>query len=359
MSATVHDLDFGSENTAPAHPAFLSAMVLANEGFATNFEDERWTAHALQSLRKFFEHDTLQAYTVTTGTAANAIALAAMVQPWNTVLCHWDAHIETDECGAPEMLSGGARQIPLAGEHGRLSPQALATHLDQARVGVVHALQPGVLSLTNLTEAGTAYTPQHIAELSAVAHRHGLGVHLDGARFANAAAATGATPASLSWRAGVDVVVLGTTKSGSLGVETIVSFNPAYDTRLAFLRKRAGHFAPKTRFLAAQLQAYMDDDLWLHNATHANAMARRLSEGLARIPGARRVHPTEGNEVFFELPEPVVLACVARGCRFQHNWRLDPLHHRFVCSWATTPEQVDALVDVALAACTADTKAPV
>ena len=343
-------LDFGSENTSPVHPAFVDSITAANVGFATNFEDELWTRNALSRLRKFFEHDSLEAFTVSTGTAANAIALGAMVPPYGTILCHWDAHIETDECGAPEMFTFGARQIPLDGDHGRMSPAALSKHLAHARIGVVHSLQPAALSLTNLTEAGTAYTSEQVAELAAIARRYGLGVHMDGARFANAAAATGATPAELSWKAGVDVLTLGTTKSGSFGVETIVSFTPRYNTPLAFLRKRSGHLAPKTRFLAAQLQTYMDDDLWLTNARSANAKARRLSEGLLGVPGASLVHPTEGNEVFVQLPEAVTEALVLCECRFQRGWRHEPPHHRFVCSWATTDRHVDEVVTIALAA---------
>lgn len=343
-------LDFGSENTSPVHPAFVTAITAANVGFATNFEDESWTRSALAQLREFFEHDSLEAFTVSTGTAANAIALGAMVPPYGTILCHWDAHIETDECGAPEMFSFGARQIPLGGDHGRMSPAALSTHLARARIGVVHSLQPAALSLTNLTEAGTAYTSEGIAELAQIARRYGLGVHMDGARFANAAAATGATPSELSWKAGVDVLTLGTTKSGSFGVETIVSFAPRYNTPLAFLRKRSGHLAPKTRFLAAQLRTYIEDDLWLTNARSANAKARRLSEGLLRVAGASLVHPTEGNEVFVQLPETVTEALVRRECRFQRGWRHDPPHHRFVCSWATTDQHVDEVVAIALSA---------
>jgi threonine aldolase len=340
-------LDFGSENTAPVHPAFVKAVVDANTGFATNFESEAWTERALARLRAFFEHDGLQAFTVTTGTAANAIALGAMVPPYGTILCHWDAHIETDECGAPEMMTFGARQIPLAGEHGKLSPAALAEHLSHARIGVVHALQPAALSLTNLTEAGTAYTPDEVSALTSIARQYNLAVHLDGARFANAAAATGATPADLTWKAGVDVITLGTTKSGSFGVETIVCFEPRLFTPLAFLRKRSGHLAPKTRFLAAQLQAYMEDDLWLRNARNGNAMAARLAKGLTALPGVTLIHPVQGNEVFVTLPEPLAEALEQAGVRYQRNWRPSPRHHRFVCSWATKSAQVDALVDLA------------
>lgn len=348
-------LDFGSENTAPVHPAFVQAVAEANVGFATNFESEAWTERAIARLRAFFEHDSLQAFTVATGTAANAISLGAMVPPYGTILCHWDAHIETDECGAPEMMSFGARQVPLAGEHGKLSADALAEHLRHARFGVVHSLQPAALSLTNLTEAGTAYTPDEVAALTAIARHYSLAVHLDGARFANAAASTGATPAQLTWKSGVDVVTLGTTKSGSFGVETIVCFAPRFLTPLAFLRKRSGHLAPKTRFLAAQLQAYMDDELWLRNARNANAMAARLAAGLCAIDGVALVHPVQGNEVFVTMPETMAEALDTTGVRFQRNWRPSPRHHRFVCSWATEDAHVDALVALARNAVHSDT----
>jgi threonine aldolase len=340
-------LDFGSENTAPVHPAFVRAMIEANAGFATNFEAEAWTERALARLREFFDHDGLQAFTVTTGTAANAIALGAMVPPYGTILCHWDAHIETDECGAPEMMTFGARQVPLAGEHGKLSADALADHLQHARIGVVHSLQPAALSLTNLTEAGTAYAPDEVAVLTDIARRYKLAVHLDGARFANAAAATGATPAELTWKSGVDVITLGTTKSGSFGVETIVCFEPRLFKPLAFLRKRSGHLAPKTRFLAAQLQAYMDEDLWLRNARNANATAARLAAGLCTLDNVALVHPVQGNEVFVTMPETMAEGLDTAGVRFQRNWRPSPRHHRFVCSWATEPAQVDAVVAIA------------
>jgi threonine aldolase len=340
------ELDFGSENTSPVHPEFLRAVLEANEGFATNFEAESWTRAALASLREMFENNDLQAFTVTTGTAANAIALGAMVPPYGSILCHWDAHIETDECGAPEMFTNGARQIPLEGEHGRLAPEQVERYLSRARIGDIHALQPAALSLTNLTEAGTAYAPDRIRALTEVAKRYGLGVHMDGARFANAAVHVGATPAELTWKAGVDLLTLGTTKSGSLGVETVVSFDRRFDKALAFLRKRSGHLAPKSRFLAAQLDAYVRGDLWKSIGSHANTMARRLAEGLCRLPGVKLVHPVEGNEVFVELPQAVEEALLRRGCRFQRNWRPEPRHHRFVCSWAIEEPHVEALLDV-------------
>jgi threonine aldolase len=338
-------MDFGSENTAPVHPAVVDAVVKANDGFATNFEAEAWTNRAIEKLKVFFDTD-LDAFTVATGTAANAIALGGLVKPYGSILCHWDAHIETDECGAPEMFTFGARQIPLAGEHGKLASDALESYLKETRWGVVHSLQPAALSLTNLTEAGTAYSPDEISRLASIAKHYNLAVHLDGARFANAVAAIGSSPADMTWKAGVDVVTLGTTKSGTFGAEVIVTFKKEYAEAISFLRKRSGHFAPKSRFLSAQIEAYLDNDLWLSNARHANAAAKRLSSGLAKIPGVKIIHPTEGNEVFASLPEPSVEAIVAAGCKFQRNWRLHPLQHRFVLSWAADFAEIDEMLAI-------------
>lgn len=351
-------MDFGSENTSPVHPAFAQAFVTANEGYATNFEAEQWTERALRALRDFFETNDLWAFTVSTGTAANAIALGAMVPPYGAILCHWDAHIATDECGAPEMYSFGARQVPLAGDHGRISPEALSRHLREARFGVVHAVQPSALSLTNLTEAGTAYDPDEIAALTVVARKAGLGVHLDGARFANAAASLNASPAELSWKAGIDILTLGTTKSGSFGAETIVAFSPKYNTALAFLRKRGGHFAPKSRFLGAQIETYVQDGLWLANARHANRAARRMSEALACLDGVTLIHSTEGNEVFVSMPDAMIDALARAGCKFQRDWRMDPRHHRFVTSWATSDDDVDRMLEVCRSAGGSDARQP-
>lgn len=336
-------MDFVSENTSPVHPAIVEALVKANSGYATNFEQESWTGRAVDRLKEVFDHD-LVAFSVITGTAANAIALSALTPPYGVVLCHWDAHIETDECGAPEMFTAGARQIGLPGEHGKVDPKALRRYLEQARFGVVHAVQPAVLSLTQLTEAGTAYSPDEIAALSDIAKTSGLRVHMDGARFANALVAKDARPADMSWKAGVDVLCLGTTKTGTFGAEVIIAFDSEIGKALSFMRKRGGHFVPKSRFLSAQVEAYFADDLWLKNAAHANAMAKALAEGLARCPDVRIIHPVDGNEVFAAMSDEIVDRLFADGFKFTRNWRSEPRHHRFVASWASTRADVNALV---------------
>lgn len=339
-------MDFLSENTAPVHPEVVAAVVAANTGYATNFESEAWTERALAKLKDAFGCE-LSAFTVSTGTAANAVALGAMTPPWGGILCHWDSHIETDECGAPEMFTAGARQIPLPGTHGKLDPKALVKHLEEARFGIVHAIQPAVVSLTQLTEAGTAYTPDEIREISAIARRFGLLVHMDGARFANAVVAHTSTFADMTWKSGVDVLTLGTTKSGTFGAEVVITFKPELAKSVAFTRKRSGHFAPKSRFLSAQVEAYLDNELWRRNARNGNAVAAKLANGLAALPGVRIIHPTDGNEVFAAMPDALENHLARRGFRFHRNWRPEPRHHRFVMSWAARAEDIDTLLGAA------------
>lgn len=336
-------MDFVSENTAPVHPAFMEAVVKANDGFALNFEKDAWTERAVERLRDFFETD-LMAYPAITGTATNAIALATMVPTWGSILCHREAHIQTQECGAPEMYTGGARQILLPGEHGKIDPKGLRQYLEDAEFSTAYAVQPAALSLTQQTEAGTVYEVAELEELCGIAKSFGLKVHMDGARFANAVAAIGCTPAEMSWKAGVDILCLGATKSGALGAEVIVSFDPELHEKHTYVRKRGGHLIPKSRFLSAQIEAFIEDDLWLKNARHGNAMARLLADGLVTCPEATVVHPVEGNEVFLELPDAVADALEAKGFKFTRNWCKRPPHHRFVFSWASSSDDVAMLV---------------
>lgn len=349
-------MDYLSENTSPVHPKVVEAVVAANAGSATSFEADAWTARALARLKETFGCD-LHAFTVLTGTAANAVALGAMVPPWGAILCHHDAHIETDELGAPEMYTSGARQIGIAGRHGKIDIAALEKHLKEARFGDIHAVQPTTISLTQLTEAGTAYSADEIKAIAKLARRYGLSVHMDGARFANAVVAANSTAAEMSWKSGVDVLTLGTTKSGTFGAEVVITFKPELAERLAYMRKRGGHFAPKSRFLSAQVEAYLADDLWLENARHGNAMARKLSAGLAKLPGVEIVHPTDANEVFATMPDAVADGLMAAGYKFHRNWRPDPVHSRFVLSWAARAEDIDVLLAKAAELAGAGTKA--
>jgi threonine aldolase len=271
------------------------------------------------------------------------LALACLASPWGAIYCHDEAHIATDECGAPEFFTGGAKLVTCGGEHGKLTPETLHTKI--AGAGRVHQVQPAVLSITQETEAGTVYRPDEIAALSGLARHHGLALHMDGARFANAVAGLDCSPAAITWRAGVDVLSFGATKNGALAAEAVVFFDPAKAGAIGFRRKRAGHLLSKLRFVAAQLDAYLAGDLWLRNARHANAMAARLGTGLACLPGARLLHPIDGNEVFVELTETAIERLASAGFGFYRRGEGPVL--RLVTAFDTAPAAVDALLRVA------------
>lgn len=341
---------FISDNAGPAHPAILEAVARANEGFAPGYGADPAMVRVTARIREIFAAPDAVVHLVGTGTAANALALACLTRPWETVFCHHQAHIEEDECAAPEFFSGGAKLTGLPGADGRIEPAALADSI-LARTGV-HNVAAGALSLTNATEAGTVYTPGMVRELTAIARAAGLPTHMDGARFANALAALGCAPADLTHRAGVDVLCLGGTKNGCLGVEAVVFFDPGLAAEFERRRKRGGHLFSKHRYLSAQMEAYLADDLWLDLAARANAAARRLAEGIARLPGAELLHPCEANAVFASLPRGRLRAAEAAGARF-YLWdpRDDfdgpdetPLAARFVCDWSKGVAEVDELL---------------
>lgn len=341
-------MNFRSDNVAGAHPAILAALARGAEGKVDSYGADPATARVVEALSEAFETD-VSAFPVATGSAANALALACAVPPWGAVYCHEEAHIETDECGAPEFFTAGAKIVKVPGAHGRIDPAALEAMLDAAPVGDVHSVQPAALSLTNGTEAGTVYTPEQVAELSAIARRHGLFVHMDGARFANAVAALGCTPADVTWRAGVDALSFGATKNGCLAAEAVVFFKPdaARDREFCYRRKRAGHLFSKMRFLSVQLEAYLAGGLWLENARHANAQARRLADGLSRLPGVALAHPVEINELFVHLPAPLLTALDAAGVRVG-RWDAETV--RMVTAFDTEPADVDRLLAILRAA---------
>lgn len=333
-------MNFSSDTAAPAHPAILEAMLAASKGPASSYGADPWTASAQKSLRDVFETD-LDIWLVPSGTAANALALATLCPPHGGILCHDEAHIERDERGAPEFFTGGAKLALLPGKHARIELAALKRKLDANRHDFVHETPVHALSLSNLTECGAAYRPFEIAERAALAREAGLAVHLDGARLANALVSTGASPAEMTWRAGVDVLCFGATKNGAVGCEAIILFGAARQ-RLMDLKvraKRAGHMPPKMRFLGAQMAAYLKDGLFLDLARRANTSATRLADALTRA-GAELAHPCDGNEVFVHLPAGVADKLSAAGATF-YPW-IDG-SHRFVCSWSTEPSEIDAL----------------
>jgi threonine aldolase len=349
---------FASDNTSGAAPEILEAVVRANAGYASSYGEDAAMARVTDRVRALFEAPEAAVYLVATCTAANALGLACLCPPWATVYCHRRSHIEEDECGAVGFHSGGATLAPLEGAHGKIDPGKLALALEAGASASVHNVQPGALSLTNTTEAGTVYTPAEVAGLAGQARARGLPVHMDGARFANAVAALGCAPAELTWQAGVDVLSLGATKNGCLGVEAVVLFDPRRSREFELRRKRAGHLFSKHRFLSAQIEAYLDDDLWLRLAKRANARAAQAAAGLAATPGVRISHPVEANMLFASLPAAVDRALQAAGAAY-YSWP-DPqavatadgerVSVRLVCSWSTEAADVERAVAIAAGA---------
>ena len=350
---------FTSDNAGPAHPAVLDAVMRANAGHEPSYGADAAMARVCARLREIFEAPDAAVYLVATGTAANALALACLCPPWATVYCHRNAHVAEDECGAPEFFSGGAKLTPVEGAHGRIAPEAFERALALTVEGFVHSVQRGALTLTNATEAGTVYGPDEVARLAGMAKAAGIPVHMDGARFANALAALGCTPAVLTWKAGIDVLSFGGTKNGCLGVEAVILFDPRRAWEFELRRKRGGHLFSKHRFLSAQMEAYLADGLWLELAAHANARAAELSRGLAAVPGATLLAPTEANAVFAAWPRAGHAAAEAAGARY-FPWRFAPEVEaadspapgaRLVCGWSTTAEEVGRFVEVVRAGC--------
>lgn len=343
-------LDFRSDNTAGAHPAILDALARAyRAGPMSSYGDDPLTERVVQRLRRLFEHDTLLAYPVATGTAANALALSCLTPPWGVVYCHPAAHIQVDEAGAPELFTGGGKLVPVDGPAGKIDPQALAAALAQDVKGVVHHPQPAAISITQATECGATYTPDEVKALSALAWTHGLALHMDGARLANAVVHLGCAPAAVTWRAGVDVLSFGATKNGALGAEAVVFFDPAKAAEFEFRRKRGGHLFSKMRLLSAQLDAYLDHDLWLANARHANDMAVQLEQGLSRLNSVRLLYKREANELFVVLPDAAAERLRAAGALF-YPWPSDRSGenaYRLVTSFDTQAEQVARFVAIA------------
>jgi len=347
-------MNFESDNAAGIAPAILDAIVRANEGFARSYGEDAVTAHLKAHLAQLFDHE-VGVYLVATGTAANALALAQIAPPWGAVLCHEECHLVLDECGAPEFFGAGLKLIGLPGEGGKIAAPTLAAALQRGPWGGPHHVTAAVLSLTQATEFGTIYQPEEISELAAIAHAHGVKVHVDGARFANALVRLDRDAAAVSWQCGVDILSLGATKGGAMGAEAVIVFDPTLTLGLDERRKRAGHLISKHRFVAAQLEAYLADDLWLELARAANRMADRLAAALADA-GLTVVWPVEANAIFVVLPRRLDQRLRAAGARY-FAWTTknlptrarvgdDEVLVRLVASFATSSADVDKLVAV-------------
>lgn len=326
---------FFSDNAAAVCPEVLAALAKVNT-LDTAYDGDRWSAALDDRFSALFETD-VRALWVTTGTAANALALAALCPPYGGVICHREAHINNDEAGAPEFYTHGAKLLLGQGDGAKLAPETVKTIVAGIRKDV-HQVQPHALSITNATEYGCVYTPDEVAALGRVARAHGLGLHMDGARFANAVAHLGCTPADLTWRAGVDVLSFGFVKNGGLSAEALVFFRPDLAEATRVRRKRAGHLLSKGRYLAAQILAMLDDDLWLRNARAANAGAALLAEAA----GDRLVYPVEANEVFLRVSAQEAASLRALGFDF-YDWGVGEA--RLVTSWDQSEADIRPLAE--------------
>ncbi|MGF1464062.1 MAG: threonine aldolase family protein [Maricaulaceae bacterium] len=341
-------MNFASDTTAPAHPRILEALARVNADPMPSYGADPVCARAEARLAEVFETEVSVALTAS-GTATNALALSLLAPPWGAVFCHEEAHVHRDENGAPEFFSGGLKLIPLPGEGAKIAPETLKARLADWPSDFVHTPCGAAVTLSNLSEAGTAWSPDEVGGLAEVAHAAGLAVHMDGARFANALVSGRASPAELTWRAGVDVLSFGASKNGALGCEAIVLFGDHRDKRGELDRrlKRSGHMAPKQRYLGAQLEAYLADDLWLDLARTANARAQALAQGAGAL-GVRTRWPTQGNEVFLVLEDAVADRLKAAGAVFYPF--MGPKTYRFVCAWTTTTAEVEAALGALSAA---------
>jgi threonine aldolase len=339
---------FASDNHAGAHPEVLAAIAEANDGHAKAYGDDPWTARALELLREHFGEDTV-AHLVFNGSGANVLCLRALCRPWESVICHAQAHINVDEGGAPERI-GGVKLQAVTTHDAKLTPEHVAWQL--GRLGDPHAVQPRVVSVTQSTELGTRYSPYELHALAHFAHERGLLLHVDGARLANAAAGLGVSLREITTDVGVDAVSFGATKNGALFGEAVVFGDAAHAEGLPYLRKQTLQLASKGRFLAAQFVALLEGDLWLRSAAHANAMATRLGDALVAVPGVRLTQPVQANGVFAILP-PAATERVQRDWAF-YTWDPATGEVRLMCSWDTTPAEVDAFaIDVGRACASA------
>lgn len=323
---------FFSDNAASVHPAVLEALAAANH-VDTAYDGDAFSRSLDGAFSNLFE-TPVTAFWIATGTAANSLALAALCPPFGSVLCHRDAHIQNDECGAPEFFTHGAKLALIDGPEAKVTPQALTERLDATPDGV-HWAQPHALSITNATEYGCVYSPDEVAALGAICRERGLGLHMDGARFANAVAHLGASPADLSWRAGVDVLSFGFVKNGGMSAEALIFFKPELATGFVERRKRAGHLSSKGRYAAAQILALLEGDRWIANARAANAGAAILANAL----GDRLIHPVEANEVFARMASDEAATLRAQGFDF-YDWAEGEV--RFVTSWDQPETEIAA-----------------
>ena len=333
---------FASDNVTGACPEVMDAVVAANSGIATSYGDDEWSSRLQTKLSEIFETD-VEVFLAVSGTASNALALSALAPVFGKIYCHELSHINTDECGAPEFFTGGAKLIPMRSSNGRIKANELAETIRGS--GNVHVTQPSVVSITQSCETGTVYQLDEIKAISKIARKHKMSVHMDGARFANALASLDVSPAEMTWKSGVDVLTLGGTKNGCLAAEAIIFFKPDMVGNFPYLHKRSGQLLSKMRFISSQLEAYVTDDLWIRNAQHANSMAKILSEGLNAFSNIELAYPTQSNEVFVYLPRELIDYLNNAGYDINEE-ELDGKAVRFVTAWNSELKDVDRLLEV-------------
>jgi threonine aldolase len=340
-------MNFASDNVTGVCPEIMAALIAANDDSAMPYGADELSQRLTAQFSELFETEVL-AFPVATGSAANALALSVLSPPFGSIYCHPEAHINVDECGAPELFTGGAKLVLVPGAHGKIEAATLATQLSAAGIGFVHSVQPAAVSLTQATEAGTVYSIDEVRAIAQVAQTYHLPLHMDGARFANAIVSLNCAPADITWRSGVDVLSFGATKNGAMAAEAVIFFNPALSETFGYRRKRGGHLFSKMRFLSAQLEAYITNDLWLKNAAHANQMATVLAQKLSTIPGVTLCHPVEANEVFVQFPEAIAQTLLSNGFQFYHQPTANhTVTARLVTAFNTPLEAVEALVAIA------------
>ena len=331
--------EFASDNTAGMCPEVLVALQEVNRGAVDSYGADEWTNRVCESVRDLFETDC-GVYLVSNGTAANALALAQLCQPFHSVICHRNAHIQTDECGAPEFFTRGSKLLLVGGDNGKIDINEAEAIIANQPEG--HSHKPRVVSITQATELGTIYKRDEIAAVSEFAKKREMFVHMDGARFANAVAALNCSPKEITWKRGVDVLCFGGTKNGAAGAELVVFFKKELSREFEYRVKQGGQLTSKARFLAAQWLGLLTNNVWLRNAQHANAMARKLAEKLRASGEIDIVLAIEANSVFVRLPEDIVGKLNSRGWHFYKF--VEPDVYRFMCSWATNDADIDRFV---------------
>lgn len=339
---TQHTIEFRSDNCGRAAPEMIEALIRANQGCAVGYGADALTAELNQKISDVFE-TKVRVFPIPTGTGANALALAATGSPFGAVYCSPEAHINTSECNAVGFFGSGLKVSPIEGIYGKVCPESLEKNLSTAGFGQAHKSQPVAVNLVQATDLGAVYTLNEIQSISDIAHSKGLTVHMDGARFANALAYLGCSPAEMTWKAGVDILSLGVTKNGGLLSDAIVVFNPDIAENICFHLRRGGMIWSKMRFASAQILAYVENDLWLKLARQSNAAAQRLAIGIHSTPGARLIAPVEANELFVEMSANALDHLARDGVLY---YRRGPRLARFVCRWDTTEDEVDQLLTV-------------